>query len=853
MGPTSSVRRVLNRDTPAVTHAQLPAGRIGFTGRTPMSDVRHRRREAMDGQARVLRAGRVTSREGDLRFQVLGSVAVRCGDSPVRLPSTVARRVLTMLMLSPGEVLSTPRLAAAVWGPCCPATASNQVRKAVAQLRQAIPGAGDYLLTDGPNYRLSVGATESDLVEFNQRRRRVRRLTERGVGEAQVIQELQTALSLFRGRVAADIVDELENGLIRAAARVVEERRLAVQKELISLRLRSSPPALVIEDLRDLVAQHPLAEDLRAQLMLALSLSGRQADALAEYAEIRTLLRDELGIDPDHALAQVHEAVLRGDAVAYLRAGAPLRYDEQRTATQLDAGRRHVALRAKKAHVPAACTLPHGLTDFVGRRQEADTLLRTARAGSRGSGPLLICVDGMGGIGKTALALHAAHQLARDYPDGQFYVDLHGFSPCERPSEPAEVLQVLLCSLGIEAKHIPADLDSQAAMWRARLADSKVLLLLDNAASEAQIVPLLPPGNGSLTLITSRRRLYGLDGTEPCPVSRMNAGDSRELVERLLGGGLESEATERLVAYCGGLPLALRLAAAKLRSRPTWTLSHLVGRLDDVRLRAAELQAGDRSVQSVLLLSFDALAEAQRHALCVLALVPDVSMDVYEAAALLGTDPAEAELLLEGLLDVNLLEQPRVGRYALHELLSGVLAGTGEFQQLQRSSRRRSALRRLLAHHLAVTSRSCLLLGRPDVGTGAGDDAVPGLPEINSRKEATEICERELPEMLAVLRSAGHEGFFGPAAQLARDLRFILSPEGGSVRGDGSVRGEDELGWEYGGGATDSPEAEAYRRALLGLADACRGIGLLEQSATLTATALSHAARGGDRSGEPVP
>ncbi|MFB7241896.1 BTAD domain-containing putative transcriptional regulator [Streptomyces populi] len=776
----------------------------------------------------------MTLREEGLRFQVLGSVAVRCGDSPTRLPSTVARRVLTALMLSPGEVLSTPRLAKAVWGPCRPATASNQVRKAVAQLRQAIPGAGDYLLTDGPNYRLNVGATESDLVEFNQRRLRVRKLTEGGAGEVQVIQELQTALSLFRGQVAADVVDgdELENGLIRAAARVVEERRLAVQKELITLRLRSAPPGLVIGDLRDLVAQHPLAEDLRAQLMLALSLSGRQADALAEYAEIRTLLRDELGIDPDHSLAQVHEAVLRGNAVAYLRAGAqPCSYQEG-AVTEHDAGRQHVTPQGRKANIRATCTLPHGLTDFVGRREEVDTLLRTARADSRGSGPLLICVDGMGGIGKTALALHAAHLLAQDCPDGQFYVDLHGFSPGEEPREPTEVLQVLLRSLGTEETHIPADLDSQVAMWRARLADSRVLLLLDNAASEAQIVPLLPPGDGSLVLITSRRRLYGLDGTEPCPVSRMSAGDSRRLIVRLLGDELEPEATERLIAHCGGLPLALRLAAAKLRSRPAWTLSHLVERLGDMRRRTVELQAGDRSVRSVIQLSFDALTKAQHRALCVLALVPEACMDAYGAAALLGTSPPEAELLLEGLVDVNLLEQPRVGRYCLHGLVAGVTAGTGEFELFLRGSGRRSALRRLLAYHLAVSTRSCVLLGRPDDGTGAGRDVVPHLPEINSRKEATEICEREAPAMLAVLCGSRHEEFFGPAAQLARNLRFVLSTDGRRDLDD------EERGGECDGGATGPRAAEAFRTALLGLAADCRRSGHLQQDAALTATAL---------------
>ncbi|WP_328316164.1 AfsR/SARP family transcriptional regulator [Streptomyces sp. NBC_00388] len=792
----------------------------------------------------------MTPEEGGLRFQVLGSVAVRCGDSPTRLPSTVARRVLTVLMLSPGEVLSTPRLAKAVWGSFGPATASNQVRKAVAQLRQAIPGAGAYLLTDGPGYRLNVGATESDLVEFNQRRLRVRRLTEGGAGEAQVIEELQTALALFRGHVAADVVDgdELDNGVIRAAARVVEERRLAVQKELITLQLRSSPPALAIGDLRDLVAQHPLAEDLRALLMLALSLSGRQADAHAEYAEIRTLLRDELGIDPDHSLAQVHEAVLRGDASAYLWAGAPPRHDGRDTTTaERDASRRYLASLVQKADIRATCTLPHGLTDFVGRQEEVDSLLRTARAGSRGSGPLLICVDGMGGVGKTALALHAAHRLAEDYPDGQFYVDLHGFSPCEGPREPAEVLQVLLRSLGTDAARIPADLDSQVAMWRALLAESKVLLLLDNAASETQIVPLLPPGNGSLALITSRRRLYGLDGTEPCPVSRMSAADSRKLIERLLGDGLEPEATERLIVHCGGLPLALRLAAAKLRSRPTWTLSHLVERLGDVHRRPAELQAGDRSVQSVLQLSFCALTDAQRDALCVLTLLPDASMDAYEAAVVLDTSPPEAELLLESLLDVNLLEQPRIGRYSLHDLVAGVTAAMGEIEGRLCSEKRSSALRRLLDYHLAVSGRSCTLLGGEGGAAGAGHDTVAYLPEISNREEAREICEQESPAMLAALCTARDEGYFVPAAQLARNLRFVLSPDGCHAFDSGAS------GTKYGDGARGPEESRTFRTALLGLASACRRTGLLEQSRTLTTEALSLTAPKGVRSVDPAP
>ncbi|MBA3780260.1 MAG: hypothetical protein H0X12_00155 [Nocardioides sp.] len=716
-----------------------------------------------------------------MRFQVLGPVIVSTSEGRLNLHGDVARRVLTTLMLSPGVAVTTVRLADAVWGTAAPATAPHQVRKAVAQMRRSMPGVEQFLLTDGHGYRLEVGPEESDLVAFEARRARAVDLTSRGASDEEIIPVLRSALELFRGPVAADVIDldDTDSGLIRSAARVVEERRLALQKGLMRRRLRTAPANLAIGDLRDLVAQNPLEEELRAQLMLALYHSGRRADSLAEYGEIRTLLRDELGLDPHGKLNELHEAILRGKVDLPDALGTRGEEPEVRPVRTTAASAAHAPVEEPAPDTGTGpCTLPHNVIDFVGRREEVDSLIGMARTGPRDGGPVIICIDGMGGSGKTAVAVRTSYRLAADYPDGQLYVNLRGFSPGEEPRETAEVLGLFLRSLGVEAARVPDDVDGRMVMWRSLMAEARVLLVLDNAAGEAQVQPLLPPGSGSLALVTSRRRMPGIDGARVCSIGPMTDADSRALVTKVLGTERverEPEATNELIEHCSGLPLALRLAAARLHSRPVWTIAHLVDRLDIREKRLVELRAGDRSVQSVLELSFDALTAAQQKLLRFLGLLPIGETDVHATAALLDTTLQDAESLLEGLLDANLLEQRQIGRYRLHDLIAAFAARLcSQDPAAPCPEERRAAVCRLLGYYVALSGRAVSALAQ---GGAAGDPVTPAVtytPEVTGMQDPLSVLRIAGPVMLAVIDLAQQEGFRAEATVLVRHLTFLL-------------------------------------------------------------------------------
>ena len=292
--------------------------------------------------------------------------------------------------------------------------------------------------------------------------------------------------------------------------------------------------------------------------------------------------------------------------------------------------------------------------------------------GEPGRTSAIVAIDGMGGSGKTSLAVHAAHTAAADFPDGQLHIDLRGFTPGETPMTPAAALDSLLRALGTSSDHIPDDVPGRAALWRSTLAGRRVLLLLDNAADAAQVLPLLPASPGCLVLVTSRERLLDLDGADWLSVGPMSPEDGTLLIEEVLGRArvaAEPEAAEELVLLCGRLPLALRIVTARLRNRPRWTLSYLVDRLRDETYRLEELSAGERSVAATLQLSYQAMEEGHRTAFRVLGLHPGADVDAHAAAALLGTDTRSAETVLERLLDVQLLQQPDIGLYRFHDLV----------------------------------------------------------------------------------------------------------------------------------------------------------------------------------------
>ncbi|MFF1921981.1 BTAD domain-containing putative transcriptional regulator [Streptomyces sp. NPDC058221] len=696
-----------------------------------------------------------------VRFGVLGPLEVLADGRRLRLGGTVPTRILTTLLLNPGQMLPVSRLVEAVWDEEPPATATHQVRKAIGDLRQRIPDGSALIVTDGPGYRAEVPPGGLDLSEFSARLQQAREALDTR-RTARAVEELRAALALWRGPAP----DAAASGpLIAAGFAVLEERRLVSVGQLIDLRLGLGENEELVGDLRELTTQYPLREGFRGQLMLALYRSGRQAEALGEYTALRALLVEELGVDPGHRLGSLYEAILRGSPE--LQAAPPT--------TGAEPPGPAAPPEPEPAPLPpgetaAPRTLPHDLTDFTGRERELALLLGTADDTRR---LRIVAVDGMGGSGKTSLAVRAAHRLVDAYPDGQLHTDLRGFSPGQEPRDPGTVIAALLRTLGVPDERIPEDPDGRTALWRATLSGRRVLLVLDNAADASQVRPLLPASAGCLVLITSRNRMSGLDGTESVTLDILPPADSVALLRAALGEqrtGDEPEATAQLAGLCGHLPLALRVAAARLRSRPRWTVRYLVDRLADESRRLDELRSGDRSVEATLRLSYQAMDAGQRTALRLLGMHPGTDFDVPATAALLGLDRARAEDVLEQFLDVHLLEQHEMDRYAFHDLVRRFA------RRLPPEGGETAAFGRLLKHYLAVTDEACGVLfpsrgSHPLQGSASAQPSTAMTPE-----RAMRVFDQDHGTLLALVRHAVEEGGFDEQAiPLARNLVFYLN------------------------------------------------------------------------------
>jgi len=698
-----------------------------------------------------------------VRFNILGSLEGWCGERRLRLGSPTQERVLVTLLLEPGRMVPMSRLIAAAWDDEPPQTASHQIRKCVAALRTRIPDGAALIITDGAGYRAMLGEHQLDLHEFTEWSRQARQAVAAGRPE-DAVGHLRACLDLWRGPVMAGA----GGSVISAASAALEERHMAVAEQYFELQLELGQSGDLVGPLRELVTAHPLRETLRGRLMLALYRAGRQAEALEEFGRVRDLLVEELGIDPGAELTRLYEAILRdspevaprlpqsvSDRAALL---VPAPYTTQPSGTE-----------------PAPCTLPYDLPDFTGRDDELARLVTVGRAPA-GGGARIVGVDGMGGSGKTALAVHAAHLLAPDYPDGQLFVDLRGFSPGEKAQDPGAVLHSLLHTLGIPDDRIPDDLERRITFWRTVSAQRKLLLLLDNAADAAQVRPLLPASENCLAILTSRVRMLDLDGSEWLSLGLLSAGDSTTLLTRMLGTGrtaAEPQAVDQLARLCGGLPLALRITTARLRNRPRWTVQYLVDRLADETRRLRELSAGERSVEATLRLSYQAMDEDQRGAFRLLGLHPGSAIDVHSAAALLATDGRDAEDILEGLLDAHLLEQHEAGLYGFHDLVRTYALSVREVEDDEEA-----AAERLVAYYIQATDLACetLFPGRTRYGDAPADLA--DLPRLDDGEQALRWFDREYEALLAVVARAGTQGLHRPAALLARNLLFYLDLRG---------------------------------------------------------------------------
>ncbi|MFX4291349.1 ATP-binding protein, partial [Streptomyces bohaiensis] len=434
---------------------------------------------------------------------------------------------------------------------------------------------------------------------------------------------------------------------------------------------------------------------------------------------------------------------------------------------------------------PHRCTLPYDLPDFTGRRKELDQLLAAQGDPAGRPGSRIVAIDGMGGSGKTSLAIRVAHELADRYPDAHLHLDLRGHTPGETPLAPGAVAEGLLRMLDVPGDRIPDDEAGRIALWRSTVQRYRLLLLLDNTIDSAQVERLLPASADALVLITSRSRLVDLDGAEWISLGGMPPEESWALVSRMLGEertAAEPEAVAELVELCAHLPLALRIAAARLRNRPRWAVRHLVDRLGDEARRLDELSSGTRGVTATLNLTYEGLSPEHRAAFQLLDCHPGGEFDPYSAAALLGTGPGEAEDVLEHLLDTHLMQQHETGRYVFHDLVRSFakwLRGQERPGPVDGGDR---AAERLLDYYVAATGAACdaAFPGRAPAHGAVAETGRPpaALPALRTPGQARHWLDREEENLLAALALAGRRSLHRHSADLGRNVVFQLDSRG---------------------------------------------------------------------------
>ncbi|MFL6141534.1 MAG: BTAD domain-containing putative transcriptional regulator [Labedaea sp.] len=593
-----------------------------------------------------------------VQFRILGPVEVMRGDDPVRIPPGRQPVILGALLLEPNRVVSIDRLIDVVWEDSPPATARSQVQICVSALRHMFAdlGVDQPIVTKPPGYLLRVADGQLDSQVFA-------RLVDDAAGahrqgRLEVAVELyREALGLWRGPALGGELGSLLGG---AAVRL-EEARLTALETCLDLELKLGRHQRLVGELTGLVAEHALRERLRGQLMMALYRSGRSADALEVYRAGYRIMVEELGLEPGEELRGLEAAMLAEDPA--------LQPDVRESPASPD------------GYPTVPRQLPADIVDFTGR----DALVEQAEAallGADGPNPAVrvVVLAGKAGVGKTSLAVHVAHRIAqRRFGDGQLFAKLAGTQ--RTPADPADVLGRFLRALGIPGSAIPEEIDERAEMYRSLLAGRQLLVVLDDVAAVRQVTPLLPGSGSCAVIVTSRTRLTEIPGARVLDVDLLRPESSLALLGTVIGAERvagEQVAAAALVRMVGGLPLALRIVAARLAARPHWSLASMVGRLADERRRLDELAYGDMMVRASLQLTYDGLEPQAARLFRLLGAYSGESIPVWVAAALLDEDPLDAAALLERLVDTQMLDvtgpdldsQPRYGFHAIIRLFA---------------------------------------------------------------------------------------------------------------------------------------------------------------------------------------
>jgi DNA-binding SARP family transcriptional activator/tetratricopeptide (TPR) repeat protein len=589
-----------------------------------------------------------------MRFRILGPIEVQTSQGWSGIGASKWRSLLAVLLLHPERVVATDQLLAELWQEKLPAGARKLVNLYVLRLRRLIGDPlGEVLVTRAPGYLLHVETGDLDSWCFERQVAESRDEWKDGHAE-RAAGRLASALALWRGPALSDVT--APSALLET--RRLEEARVSALQLRVEADLACGRHAEVVGELRELVARHSLHEQFWSQLIRALRESGRDAEALQTYEHARVVIADELGSDPGPELRALHQAMI---ARQNQHPDGAIPSGETRWATALPVSQ-----------------LPADVADFTGRQSQIADLVKLLNpARGRVYVPVAV-ICGLPGAGKTSLALHVAHRLCRRFPDGQLYVHLDGSS--SEPREPGEVLGELLRALGVPHSAIPGSTRHRSAALRSALAGRRVLLVADDAASAEQIEPLLPGTPGSAVIATSRTLLVAARGAHLFHIQPLAHGEALEMLSRIVGQGrvkAESEAAEKLVTACGNLPLAIRIAGARLAARPSWPVSQYAEMISDERRRLAELQTGGLGVRASFALSYHGVPQSAQRAFRLLALVGPGDFAAWTVTALLGDgqEQSSADLLADRCmltaLGVDLTGQPR---YRLHDLLRSYAA-----------------------------------------------------------------------------------------------------------------------------------------------------------------------------------
>jgi DNA-binding SARP family transcriptional activator/Tfp pilus assembly protein PilF len=575
-----------------------------------------------------------------------------------------------MLLIEANHVVPVDRLVDAVWDESPPSTARSQVQICVSALRRALAAAGvsGQIVTRAPGYLFQLAEDDLDLRVFDRLGAAGRARAANGqLAEASAT--FRRALALWRGPPLAGVTSRV----VGAASVSLTERRLALLEEAIDIELQLGRHHEAIGELMVLAAEQPARERLRALLMTALYRDGRQTEALEVYQRGRQALIAELGLEPGRELQQLHRAILARHPELDLPGS------EAGMAT--DVGAETMRATAVNATAPFGMATPHllpsDISDFTGhdlRVREIRAALLPASGGAPPSSVPVVTITGSGGTGKTTIAVHVAHRVSHEFRDGQLYVTLRGGEA--RPVSTAQVLERFLRALGVPGSAIPEDRDERAEMYRDRLSGRRVLVVLDDAASEEQILPLLPGGGDCAVLVTGRVRLTRLAGAQRVHLDLFGESDAIELLAQVAGRervAAEPEAAGTVATLCGNLPLALRIAAARLAARPHWTIAHMAARLADERHRLDELRHHGLGIRSTISVAYEGLEWPARRLFRRLGMLETPDFSSWVSIPLLGVGPTEVEDLLESLVDIQLLDVEQVARggvrYRFHELI----------------------------------------------------------------------------------------------------------------------------------------------------------------------------------------